>query len=271
MKLLIYTFIIILGVISCNLLDSNDQEIDSRLIGEWVAKVTPIQANVPKEFISGIQIRENGQVYLLAIETSTGKLKLDSDSIGILLKASNNSLIYENHQIGMLLSSKSKGSYTIKNDSLFLLTESGYFIDGNYKRAKLNSIITTPIKSQFTINIDGEEFTNDNISRYPSAYAYLTDGKLTIISRGNDKNYKYIGIHINVDNFIGIGDYNESTTEIFYEIGGEDVIMVTSTEFDSSEIYLNVEKIDNKQISGEVNFKIGNTVFSNGIFDVPLY
>ena len=271
MKLLIFVFIIILSLVSCNLLDSNNHEIDSKLIGEWVYKEIHNQAYGPKEFISGIQIRENGQVYLLGIETSTGKLKLDSDSIGIFLSASDNSLVYENHQIGMLLSSESKGNYIIRGDSLFLFNEFGYLFDGKYKRAKLNTIITSPVKSQFSININGEEYLNEIISRSPSAYAYLLNNKLYIISRGNNKKNKYNGFHIEISNYTGFGEYDISSTEIFYEVGGEDVIIVTSTEFDSSQIYLKIETIDDTQISGKLDFKIAEVLFSNGIFDVPVY
>jgi hypothetical protein len=60
---------------------------------------------------SGIQIRNNGQVYYLAIETSTGKLSLVSDSVGFFLKAADNSFTYQTHQKGMLLSSQIEGRY----------------------------------------------------------------------------------------------------------------------------------------------------------------
>jgi len=270
MKSLISACIIILCSVSCNLLDSNDQEIDSRLIGEWVAKGAYNQAYGPKEFISGIQIRENGQVYLLAIETATGKLTLDSDSVGIILEAAGNAFVFKNHRVEMLLSSKKKGSYIFKNDSLFLLTESGN-LDGKYQRSIINFRITSPKTSQFSIKINDNSYLTEKVSRAPSAYAYFLDNRLSIISRGNDNSMNHSGFQINVENFNGIGTYDTSTTHIFYEVVQGDMILVSSTTFVLSEVNLEIETINENQISGKLNFNIAGTVFSDGIFDVPVY
>ena len=94
----------ILTLISCDLIspDEDNSEIDSRIIGEWYYVTHYGQGTGPTERISGIKILENGQVFSLAIETSSGQLSIsDTNSIGKIEFANNGSISYSSYGRGL--------------------------------------------------------------------------------------------------------------------------------------------------------------------------
>ena len=275
MKKLFILFSIALLNISCsNITSSSEQKIDNKIVGYWFNQTT-MNTIGPKEYISGLKIDKDGIVSRLGIEISSGKIKISADSIGRFHKINKNSFKYEYSfwRDGILEDFEIEGTYDLVHDSLYIFeSDNKYFYGSKFKKTELNTIVTSPVESIFTILIDSSNYSNKNINNKPSAYSYFEENDLRIQVYGfNQKNTeKWFDIIIN--DFNGSGEYTTSDAVVFYEeIESDDCISVTYTEPNTSDLKLIINSFENNQIEGTLSFKIGNINFTNGYFNVPVY
>lgn len=264
-----------LGLVSCDVFTSYDDKtgIDSRIIGEWYYINTYASGFGPPEYISGIQIRENGQVYQLAIETATGQLSISSkDSIGRIDKAIDNHVTYRSYRRGMMLENTYNSTYELAGDTLFFnysRDEEEYIpLNNFYINSELGAQLTDPVLSSFQIQINDTEFINAPISTAPSAYAhYDLENNLIIKAIGAHQNF-----HVMISAFEGVGNYDINTVSISYIVWSGDEGYGITTEEDSSAVDLRIHQIEEQvEISGELFFNIGIIQFSYGDFSIPIY
>lgn len=265
----------ILTFISCDLISSDEEitEIDSKIIGEWYYITYYGQGTGPTERISGIQIKQNGQVFRLAIETSSGQLSIsDPNSIGKIKTANNGSISYSSYGSGFSVGGNHKSSYEVKGDSLlFNLSNDGQIpLNQFYIKSEIGEQITEPVESDFQINRGNEYiFVNAPISSAVSSYAYLfnIDSSFVIVAAGSNEFY-----HIRITRFEGVGEYDRNSVEISHESFSGDFILGIGSYSDSSVINLRINKYqESKRISGELNFTIEHTQFTDGMFSIPVY
>ena len=281
----IFLMLVLMFIGACenSVKSTNDEKIDENIIGVWYNKTIDNTVNGPKEFITGIQILEDGTVNKLAIETLSGKLSFVK-YLGTINKASDNEIKFDaysyqpsNGETSITNHSfKYKYESTIAGSKLFFSEEENENIPflESYMKYNLEGVLTKPIVSYFKTIYNNNEnsciVTNKTVSPSPSAYAYKIGNDL-IIELKCDSRYFYFKIF----NFKGAGNYDENSTYVHYYELADDIITELKSDRDSLKINLIIDSIYENRIQGKVNIKLDPKYdfynFKDGEFIIPMY
>lgn len=284
----ILTFLILFLLLTLNFFACNkdtsplvrNDYIDPSLFGAWVKLDSIPLYGLEILPIRGVNITENGTIFRIAVETNTGRLSYyDSNqkAAGKIRYAYNGKIRLEVYGFGFAWSNEFNGYYQ-RSNQIIKFYEPDFsnlpLLDGSFKKSQLGEVITDPILSEMTVQIDTHIFTNKKVSLCPSAYARNLTSDTGLKLKISGSNFTE-GVAIIINNFNGTGQYtigvNNDAIGIYSAYMG-DVIYSIRTQTDNSG-FITIVQFDstNKRCSGTFEFQIDSLTFSNGKFDIPVY
>jgi len=256
-----------------------NQGIDKSIAGYWVNSTDNSESDLSSSYRNGYKISEDGSVFSLGVEWSTGKLSVIGAFPYKILFAQGGNIGLELQPNGLNQDGVHTGKFVVKNDMIeFLADGESYFplAQGKFFRSGEGSVIAGSIQTEFSVDINTNSFSNAQVSKMPSAYAEFSeqDNKFYISSRSEDDEL----INISLENFSGIGKYQFEKASMnsleYADLSSDCCIFVVSSVMDSTrygELEVTSYSDINKRIEGNFHIKVDYLEFQGGQFNIPIY
>ncbi len=278
MKNFLILFLITVLLASCNMYsDDETKVVDAGLLGEWV-KVEKRELSTPSPELvySGWSISPDGTMEPLRIDVETGEVSHFDNVYSTRIEFARDGKMLVERQTPFTLS-RDTVPYTIDDDKITL---KGSSLEGTYDRTFIGSIVTSPPRAEFFVDIDGEETEiRQKGIIVPTAYiSKVSESEKIIRSHLEGKNHR---VTVVIDDFKGSGIYSIDEDQGSYSDIGGNIVSTRATDTDSSGT-ITIRCDDHKhRCSGEFEFitnlkgSSGNpgshNEFKNGTFDLPVY
>ena len=271
--------------VACNIDKSplkTDTGIDPAIMGDWYYETTgTIAGDIIVKAIYGVRISQDGAIFPLAVEISTGKLTQSWEApIGKFLFAQNGRFSLKVYRLGFEFVPQTpiNSTYHISSQQLTFetSTENGRItiLHKRYLKSRIGNIVAEPVDTHLEMMMGNEWFTNALIYPMPSAFAGYFENDSTLIIRAISQR-RYV-ILFDLEDFNGAATYqlgNETSGRATLYPTTGDVIGVISTDEHPYAGSIIIENFDimNRRCSGTFYFKIGQIAFTNGIFSLSIY
>lgn len=278
-------YVLLAFFVACNIDKSplkTDTGIDPAIMGDWYYEATgTIAGDIIVKAIYGVRISQEGAIFPLAVEISTGKLtQLSGAPIGKFLFAQNGRFSLKVYRLGFEFVPQTpvNSTYHVSSQQLIFetSTENGRItiLYKKYLKSKIGDIVTEPVQTHLEMMMGSELNANTEISAIPSAYSgYYENDSIIIIRATTQRGYVIL---FDLEDFNGtriyqLGSETSGRATLYYATG--DMIWVISTDEHPYTGSITIENFDimNRRCSGTFYFKIGNQTFTNGVFSVPIY
>ncbi len=284
-KVILASLFISILLLSCESLTENNaiNEIDKRIVGVWYNTAPTNLENGPKLSYNGIEITEDGTVYDLGINLRTGSfdyLLTENNKEKItrkILFAKKNKIKYESYsyQPSFPNTTTSNSEYALDDEALFIFSN-------KYYKTELSKKIIQPTTSNFSItltdnNVTDYKLTASSVVNYPNVFAFKNANSLSIKSMLNDTYF----IDITLNNFTGVGEYNEENIDIAVSILQDDMVLVSDKNDYNFSVLLNITGYnESNNLTGTLDFTmkpkndsqyLSILKFNNGKFTIPIY
>lgn len=247
---------------------------DERIFGEWglVAPINYVGYPSPSHYFYGLQISQT-EMKTLAVQHSTGKIKIREDSYFSDLQFQKNNQIQVNVRglDGILMELI---TYSFSNDSLIL--DYGHY-KRKFGRVKIDSSIFKPQNSLLKFQYGNKLYTNKPISSNLSAYASKKSENDLLIKGITDG----FNITLEIENFTGTGYYRIPEFKAEMWVNNSDAIWMVATDSNSiGEIRISSFNEEQNICSGffsftdyyySSNYVPRYTDVRSGYFSVPIY